>query len=67
MVAAAAATYTEMLDNRAFHIEYHGFLTNHVKHAVIGLHGLGAPLEVLQRYWDGCVLALINVHAPLTV
>lgn len=40
-----------LLSDRAYHIEFNGFLTNHVKHAVIALDGLGAPSERVEGYF----------------
>lgn len=46
------ATFQRLLSNRAFDIEFNGYLSNHVKHAVIALERLDAPEERLQEYWD---------------
>ena len=35
----------ELLDDQRYDIEFNGHLTNHVKHAVIALAGLGVPDE----------------------
>lgn len=43
-----------LLSDKSYDIVFHGYLHNHVKHAVIALHGLQAPAEVIQRYWDMC-------------
>ena len=40
----------EMLGDKSFHIEFHGYLSNHAKHAVIALNGLGAPAEDIAAY-----------------
>ena len=40
----------QMLDDKSFHIEFHGYLSNHAKHAVITLNGLGAPAGDIAAY-----------------
>ena len=52
----AAAVVAQLLSDRSKHIEFGGFLTNHVKHAVVALHGLDAPAGKIQHYWDECAL-----------
>jgi|GEM_PF-669786 len=42
-----------LLRDRAHHVEFNGFLTNHVKHAVIALDRLGAHAERIEDYFDG--------------
>ena len=42
----------EMLADNSYHIEFHGYLTNHRKHAVIALRGLGAEAGFIQNYVD---------------
>ena len=42
----------QMLDDKSFHIEFHGYLSNHAKHAVIALDGLGANAEGIAAYVD---------------
>lgn len=41
-----------LLADSAFAIEYHGYFTNHAKHAVIALAGLGAGAARIQGYYD---------------
>jgi Questin oxidase-like len=41
-----------LLADRQYHIEFHGFLSNHAKHAVIALDRLSAPEERVQENWD---------------
>lgn len=41
-----------LLADQSYHIEFNGHLTNHVKHAVVALAGLGAPPERIQGYYD---------------
>ncbi|MGB0910776.1 MAG: questin oxidase family protein [Nitrospirales bacterium] len=41
-----------LLNDQSYHIEFNGFLTNHVKHAVIALYRLGASPERIQEYFD---------------
>jgi len=40
----------QMLDDKSFHIEFHGYLSNHAKPAVIALNGLGAPAGDIAAY-----------------
>jgi hypothetical protein len=42
----------ELLDDRSYDIEFNGHLTNHAKHAVIALGGLGASPERIRAYYD---------------
>ena len=42
----------QMLDDQSFHIEFNGFLSNHAKHAVIALNGLGASAQDIEEYRD---------------
>ena len=37
-----------LLNDQSYHIEFNGFLTNHVKHAVIALNRLGASPQMLH-------------------
>lgn len=39
-----------LLEDASFHIEFHGYLSNHAKHAVIALRGLGASEEDITAY-----------------
>uniref|UniRef100_A8GCF7 DUF4243 domain-containing protein n=1 Tax=Serratia proteamaculans (strain 568) TaxID=399741 RepID=A8GCF7_SERP5 len=41
----------ELLDDQRYDIEFNGHLTNHVKHAVIALSGLGVPEERIAWYY----------------
>ena len=41
----------DLLDDRSYHIEFNGHLTNHVKHAVIALAGIGAPENLIRDYY----------------
>ena len=40
----------QMLADDSFHIEFHGYLSNHAKHAVIALHRLGATADDVAAY-----------------
>lgn len=40
-----------LLNDQTFHIEFNGHLTNHVKHAVVALAGLGAPTEKIESFY----------------
>ncbi|TDB54630.1 questin oxidase family protein [Photorhabdus khanii] len=42
----------KLLNDRSYHIEFNGHLTNHVKHAVIALHGLGISVGRIKDYYD---------------
>ncbi|QRK04327.1 questin oxidase family protein [Archangium violaceum] len=42
----------ELLNDKSHHIEFNGHLTNHVKHAVVALAGLGASAEKIKAYYD---------------
>jgi HAD superfamily hydrolase (TIGR01509 family) len=50
--ARRSAVVEELLDDRRYHIEFNGHLTNHVKHAVIALAGLGASRERVRSYYE---------------
>jgi len=50
--SAAAAVAQELLSDAKYDIEFNGYLSNHAKHAVVALWGLGAPPERIQGYWD---------------
>ncbi len=41
-----------LLNDQSYHIEFNGFLSNHVKHAVIALNRLGASPQRIQEYYD---------------
>lgn len=41
-----------LLSDRSYDIEFNGYLSNHVKHAVIALQRLQAPPERVEEYWD---------------
>ena len=41
-----------MLGDESFHIEFHGYLSNHAKHAAIALHGLGATDADISAYLE---------------
>ena len=41
-----------LLNDQSFHIEFNGFLSNHLKHAVIALNGLGASPKMIKEYRD---------------
>ncbi|MFD8391008.1 HAD-IA family hydrolase [Streptomyces sp. NPDC059680] len=44
-----------LLDDRTYHIEFNGHLTNHVKHAVVALAGLGVAPERIKDYHDNYI------------
>lgn len=41
-----------LLNDRTYDIEFQGYLTNHVKHAVIALERLEASSTRVREYWD---------------
>ncbi len=41
-----------LLNDRSHHIEFNGHLTNHVKHAVIALQGMGIEPDAIRAYYD---------------
>jgi hypothetical protein len=42
----------QLLDDRTYDIEFNGHLTNHAKHAVVALAGLGAPPQRIKEYYE---------------
>jgi hypothetical protein len=54
---AHSGVVAQLLNNNEYHIEFQGFLTNHVKHAVVALAGLDAPDAVIKKFWDQCALS----------
>lgn len=42
----------DLLEDRSYHIEFNGHLTNHAKHAVVALAGLGTPSDVIRDYYE---------------
>lgn len=47
-----SALVAELLDDRTYHIEFNGHLTNHAKHAVVAFAGLGAPDTRIKEYYE---------------
>jgi len=41
-----------LLSDRTYHIEFNGGLSNHDKHAVIALNGIGASTERIKSYYE---------------
>jgi hypothetical protein len=41
-----------LLNDQSFHIEFNGYLSNHVKHAVVALNGLEASPQSIKAYHD---------------
>ena len=60
---ASSTLAQKLLADDTYHITFHGYLHNHVKHAIIALHGLQAPPEVIQRYWDMYVFSSMYMIA----
>lgn len=52
---AGTGTVDRLLSDRTHHIEFNGHLTNHVKHAVVALAGLGVEPERIKAYHDNYV------------
>jgi len=46
------AVVETLLNDQSYHIEFNGYLTNHVKHAVVALKGLEASPQRIQEYYD---------------
>jgi Questin oxidase-like len=42
----------QLLDDRTYDIEFNGHLTNHAKHAVVALAGLGASPQRIKEYYE---------------
>ncbi|MET7717157.1 questin oxidase family protein [Streptomyces sp. NPDC005407] len=42
----------QLLDDRSYHIEFNGHLSNHSKHAVVALALLGASPDRIKEYYD---------------
>ncbi|EJL6706345.1 questin oxidase family protein [Vibrio cholerae] len=42
----------QLLNDKTYDIEFNGHLTNHIKHAVIALEGLGIPSSRIQEYYE---------------
>ena len=49
---ATTALSQRLLANRSHDIEFNGYLSNHVKHAIVALDRLDAPPTRVQEYWD---------------
>lgn len=47
-----SALVEELLGDRTYYIEFNGHLTNHAKHAVVALAGLGASEQRIRDYYD---------------
>jgi hypothetical protein len=56
--------FADLLDDRSYHIEFNGHLTNHVKHAVVAMAAIGAPEPVIRGYYNDYV-ALTPYGYPL--
>lgn len=48
----SSSAIQDLLDDRAYHIEFNGHLSNHAKHAVVALAGLGVPAPKIQAYYN---------------
>lgn len=48
---ADTSAVADLLEDRSYHIEFNGHLSNHAKHAVIALAGLGTPNAVIRDYY----------------
>ncbi|MGH3623160.1 MAG: questin oxidase family protein [Sciscionella sp.] len=47
-----SAVVDQLLNDRTYHIEFNGHLTNHAKHAVVALAGLGVAPQKIKTYYD---------------
>ncbi|MEV8603901.1 HAD-IA family hydrolase [Streptomyces griseoviridis] len=45
----------DLLDDSTYHIEFNGHLTNHIKHAVVALAGLGVAPDRIRAYHDNYI------------
>ncbi|MFE4055271.1 HAD-IA family hydrolase [Streptomyces sp. NPDC059096] len=50
-----ARTVESLLDDSTYHIEFNGHLTNHIKHAVVALSGLGVDPARIRAYHDNYI------------
>lgn len=41
-----------LYSDRTYDIEFRGYLSNHSKHGVVALSGLGAPMTRVREWWD---------------
>ena len=41
-----------LLSDQSYHIEFNGFLSNHSKHGVVALNGLGASPQRIKEFYD---------------
>ncbi|MFJ2178458.1 HAD-IA family hydrolase [Streptomyces sp. NPDC087851] len=48
-------TVESLLDDSTYHIEFNGHLTNHIKHAVVALAGLGVDPGRIKAYHDNYI------------
>lgn len=48
-------TVESLLDDSTYHIEFNGHLTNHIKHAVVALAGLGVDPARIRAYHDNYI------------
>lgn len=51
----SSAVVGRLLADRSRHIEFNGHLTDHIKHAVVALAGLGVDPERIEEYHDAYV------------
>lgn len=54
-VLPAGDVVEALLDDSTYHIEFNGHLTNHVKHAVVALAGLGVEPRRVKAYHDNYI------------
>ncbi|MFE3826832.1 HAD-IA family hydrolase [Streptomyces sp. NPDC059092] len=52
---ADTRTVEGLLDDSTYHIEFNGHLTNHIKHAVVALSGLGVEPGRIKAYHDNYI------------
>mmetsp|Transcript_45392 Transcript_45392/g.114895 ORF Transcript_45392/g.114895 Transcript_45392/m.114895 type:complete len:422 (-) Transcript_45392:118-1383(-) len=49
---ARRAEVQPLYSDRTYDIEFRGYLSNHSKHGVVALSGLGAPMTRVREWWD---------------
>jgi len=51
---------------KKYYIEYNGFLSNHICHAIFALYKLGATVEQIQRFVSQCTAHVIIIFKLLS-
>ncbi|GAA2471388.1 HAD-IA family hydrolase [Streptomyces longisporus] len=55
LAPADTRSVADLLDDDTYHIEFNGHLTNHIKHAVVALAGLGVDPGRIRAYHDNYI------------